>query len=173
MSIKQRGSVEVAASLFVLTDVCCPRRQPFLKIRIARSTLALFATFVVISASGSFVPAQEKPPQKPPRMIQVTAKNFEFEPAVIRMKAGEKIQLKLTSVDRTHGIHINPFPEGGQPNTPPGLSFTYGDDCLKLKKDLTATLEFTAEAPGTYAFSCCKKCGTGHGRMKGQIIVEP
>jgi heme/copper-type cytochrome/quinol oxidase subunit 2 len=53
------------------------------------------------------------------------------------------------------------------------LSFTYGDDCLKLKKDLTNTLEFTAEAPGTYAFSCCKKCGTGHARMKGQIIVEP
>jgi heme/copper-type cytochrome/quinol oxidase subunit 2 len=106
-------------------------------------------------------------------MIQVASKNFEFEPSVIRVKAGEKIQLKLTSVDRTHGIHISPFPAGGQPNTPPGLSFTYGDDCLKLKKDLTATVEFTAEAPGTYAFSCCKKCGTGHGRMKGQIIVEP
>lgn len=141
--------------------------------KIARSVLALFVTFVVISAPASFVPAQEKPSRKPPRMIQVTAKNFEFEPSVIRVKSGEKIQLKLTSVDRTHGIHISPFPEGGHPNTPPGLSFTYGDDCLKLKKDLTDTLEFTAEAPGTYAFSCCKKCGTGHGKMKGQIIVEP
>jgi cytochrome c oxidase subunit 2 len=144
-----------------------------LKTKTARSALALFTAFVVIGASGSFVPAQEKPSQKPARMIQVTAKNFEFEPSAIRVKVGEKIQLKLTSVDRTHGIHINPFPEGGQPNTPPGLSFTYGDDCLKLKKDLTATLEFTAEAPGTYAFSCCKKCGTGHGKMKGEIIVEP
>ena len=163
----------MVASLFELKVVCSLAEEPFLKIKIARSALALFATFVVICASGSFVPAQEKPSQKPARMIQVTAKNFEFEPSAIRVKAGEKIQLKLTSVDRTHGIHINPFPEGGQPNTPPGLSFTYGDDCLKLKKDLTATLEFTAEAPGTYAFSCCKKCGTGHGKMKGQIIVEP
>jgi cytochrome c oxidase subunit 2 len=144
-----------------------------LKIKIARLVLAIFVTFVVIGAPASYVPAQEKPPQKPPRIVQVTAKNFEFEPPVIHMKAGEKIQLKLTSVDRTHGIHINPFPEGGQPNTPPGLSFTYGDDCMKLKKDLTATMEFTAEAPGTYAFLCCKKCGTGHGKMKGQIIVEP
>jgi cytochrome c oxidase subunit 2 len=140
-----------------------------LKIRIGRWILAL----VTLAAWSSFVPAQEKPPEKPPRIIQVTAKNFEFEPSVIRVKTGEKIRLRLTSTDRTHGIHISPFPEGGQPNTPPGLSFTYGDDCLKLKKDLTETLEFTAETPGTYAFSCCKKCGTGHGRMKGQIIVEP
>jgi heme/copper-type cytochrome/quinol oxidase subunit 2 len=141
-----------------------------LKIKIGRWVLALFTT---LGAWSSFVQAQEKPPEKPPRIVQVTAKNFEFIPPVIHMKAGEKIQLKLTSVDRTHGIHINPFPEGGQPNTPPGLSFTYGDDCLKLTKDITATLEFTAQAPGTYAFSCCKKCGKGHRRMKGQIIVEP
>ena len=141
-----------------------------MKIKIGRWILALLTALV---AWSSFAQAQEKPPEKPPRMIQVAAKNFEFEPSVIRVKAGEKIQLKLTSVDRTHGIHISPFPAGGQPNTPPGLSFTYGDDCLKLKKDLTATVEFTAEASGSYAFSCCKKCGTGHARMKGQIIVEP
>jgi heme/copper-type cytochrome/quinol oxidase subunit 2 len=103
----------------------------------------------------------------------VTAKNFEFDPSVIRVKVGEKVQLKIRSLDRTHGIRIDPFPEGRQPNTPPGLSFTYGDDCLKLKKDLTETLEFTAQALGTYAFSCCKKCGKGHGGMKGKIIVEP
>ena len=144
-----------------------------MKIKIARSALALFVAVVAIVASASFVQAQERPPERPPRIIQVTAKNFEFEPSVIRVKAGDKIQLKLTSVDRTHGIRINPFPEGGQPNTPPGLSFTYGDDCLKLQKDVTATLEFTAQAPGTYAFSCCKKCGKWHSRMKGQIIVEP
>jgi len=141
-----------------------------LKIKIGRWILALLIALV---AWPSFVQAQEKPPEKPPRIVQVTAKNFEFAPPVIHMKAGEKIQLKVTSVDRTHGIHINPFPEGGQPNTPPGLSFTYGDDCLKLTRDITATLEFTAQAPGAYAFSCCKKCGKGHGRMKGQIIVEP
>jgi heme/copper-type cytochrome/quinol oxidase subunit 2 len=160
-------------SLFHLKQVSSLGEETFLRIRIAGSVLATFVTLVLIGASGSFPRAQEKPPEKPPRMIQVTAKNFEFVPPVIRVKAGEKIQLKLTSVDRTHGIHINPFPDGGQPNTPPGLSFTYGDDCLKLKKDLTATLEFAAGAPGIYSFSCCKKCGTGHGRMKGQIIVEP
>jgi heme/copper-type cytochrome/quinol oxidase subunit 2 len=140
---------------------------------IAKAPFALLFAFIAIVAAPSFVKAQERPPEHPPRIIQATAKTFEFEPSVIHVKSGEKIQLKIMSVDRTHGIHMNPFPEGGKPNTPPGLSFTYGDDCLKLKKDITETLEFTALEPGTYAFSCCKKCGTGHGRMKGQIIVEP
>jgi cytochrome c oxidase subunit II len=125
-------------------------------------------------ASGALAQeAQEKAPAPPSRVIQMTAKNFEFDPSVIHVKVGEKIQLKITSADRTHGIHINPFPDGRKPNTPPGLSFTYGDDCLKLKEGLRETLEFTAQAAGTYTFSCCKKCGSGHGRMKGQIIVEP
>ena len=136
------------------------------------SVMALIP-FLASTTWFSFVLCQEKPPEHPPRIVPVKAKNFDFEPAVIHVKAGEKIQLKLMSVDRTHGIHIDPFPQGRQPNTAPGLSFTYGDDCLKLPKDLTETLEFTAQAPGTYAFSCCKKCGRGHGTMKGEIIVEP
>ncbi len=144
-----------------------------MKIAMARVAPASFIAIVALISPVLLVQGQEKLAEKPPRIIQVTAKNFEFDPPVIRVKVGEKIQLKLTAVDRTHGIHMDPFPQGRQPNTPPGLSFTYGDDCLKLNKDLTETLEFTAQEPGTYAFLCCKKCGTGHGRMKGQIIAEP
>lgn len=139
------------------------------KIIIARMLLVLvfLAPSIVAQETGKQAAGHS------PRLIQVTAKNFEFEPSEIHVKTGEKVQLKLTSVDRTHGIHIDPFPSGGHSNTAPGISFTYGDDCLKLKKDATATLEFTAEAPGTYQFSCCKKCGTGHGKMKGKIVVDP
>jgi cytochrome c oxidase subunit 2 len=139
------------------------------KIRIPMSIIA--AALLLPSAFGQEL--QEKPPERAPRIIQVTAKNFEFQPSVIHVKEGEKIQLKVTSVDKTHGLHISPFPDGGKPSTPPGLMFTYGDDCLKLKKDLTETMEFIAQDRGTYSFLCCKKCGTGHGRMKGQIIVDP
>jgi cytochrome c oxidase subunit II len=127
----------------------------------------------LLSPSAFAQEPQEKPAERAPRIIQVTAKNFEFEPSVIHVKGGEKIQLKVMSVDKTHGLHISPFRDGGKPNTPPGLTFTYGDACLKLTKDMTATVEFIAQDPGTYSFLCCKKCGTGHGRMKGQIIVDP
>ena len=139
------------------------------KIIIARPMLVL----VFLATSVAAQETDKKAVEHPPRLIQVIAKNFEFEPSEIHVKSGEKIQLKLFSVDRTHGIHVDPFPSGGRPSTAPGISFTYGDDCLKLKKGMTETLEFTAEAPGTYLFLCCKKCGSGHGRMKGKIVIDP
>jgi len=103
----------------------------------------------------------------------MTARNFEFDPPEIHVRQGATVQLLVTSSDRTHGIHISPFPDGGAPNTPAGLSFIDGEDCYKLKKDVQVTIEFTAHDPGSYSFKCCKLCGSGHKRMIGKIVVDP
>jgi heme/copper-type cytochrome/quinol oxidase subunit 2 len=121
-------------------------------------------------------PAKEKPQRSaepPPRIIAMTAKDFEFEPAVIHMKVGDKVRLQVISTDRTHGLHISAFPDGAKANTPPGLAFIFGEDCWKLKKGESVPVDIEATEPGTYSFQCCKSCGTGHKRMKGQIVVEP
>lgn len=119
--------------------------------------------------------AQEtKPrPEKPPRIVSVNAKNFEFDPAVIHMKVDERVELDVTSEDRTHGIHISAFPDGAKANTAPGLSFPNGEDCYKLKKGEVVVIGIVPTEPGTYTFTCCKLCGSGHKKMKGQIIVDP
>ncbi|HEY5283503.1 MAG TPA: cupredoxin domain-containing protein, partial [Polyangia bacterium] len=38
------------------------------------------------------------------RVIKVTAKKFEFKPAVITVKKGELVELELTTSDRRHGF---------------------------------------------------------------------
>jgi cytochrome c oxidase subunit II len=106
-------------------------------------------------------------------MIAMTAKDFEFEPAVIHMKVGDKVRLQVISSDRTHGLHISAFPDGAKANSAPGLAFVFGEDCWKLKKGESVPVDIEATEPGTYSFLCCKLCGSGHKRMKGQIIVEP
>lgn len=111
--------------------------------------------------------------EAPARIIAMTAKDFEFDPAVIHMKVGDKVRLEVISSDRTHGLHISAFPDGAKVNTPPGLAFIFGEDCWKLKKGESVPVDIEATEPGTYSFTCCKSCGTGHKRMKGQIIVEP
>jgi heme/copper-type cytochrome/quinol oxidase subunit 2 len=121
--------------------------------------------------------APKQKPQRsaepPPRIIAMTAKDFEFDPAVIHLKVGDKVRLQVISTDRTHGLHIDAFPDGAKANTPPGLAFIFGEDCWKLKKGESVPVDIEATEPGTYAFLCCKSCGTGHKRMKGQIVVEP
>jgi cytochrome c oxidase subunit II len=119
--------------------------------------------------------AQEIKPQreKPPRVVSVNAKNFEFDPAVIHMKVDERVELDVTSEDRTHGIRISAFPDGANTTTAPGLSFSNGEDCFKLKKGEMAAIGIVPTEPGTYTFTCCKLCGSGHRKMKGRIIVDP
>jgi cytochrome c oxidase subunit 2 len=108
-----------------------------------------------------------------PQEIKMTAKTYEFDPAEVRVKAGTDVKLVIVSADKTHGFRLHAVADGADSHSAPGLILASNEDCAKLKKDEPVTIEFTAKTPGTYSFSCCKFCGTGHGRMHGKIIVEP
>jgi cytochrome c oxidase subunit II len=141
-------------------------------------TIAIMLTFFAPSRGGARGSAAIRPQEpnrqheKPPRIVSVNAKNFEFDPAVIHMKVDERVELDVTSEDRTHGIRISAFPDGAKTNTAPGLSFPNGEDCYKLKAGEMVAIGIVPTEPGTYTFTCCKTCGGGHKKMKGQIIVD-
>jgi heme/copper-type cytochrome/quinol oxidase subunit 2 len=147
---------------------------------LAAAAVLVFVVPVPVHRSAPSAQEEKSPKEKPqrsveppPRIIAMTAKDFEFDPAVIHLKVGDKARLEVISSDRTHGMHISAFPDGAKVNTPPGLAFIFGEDCWKLKKGESVAVDLEATEPGTYSFQCCKSCGTGHKRMKGQIIVEP
>jgi len=106
------------------------------------------------------------------QVIEVTAKRYEYSPAPVHVKAGTKVQLKITATDHDHGFKVATTPDGAAPNGKDGLIFTSAQDCWLLKKGETTTIEFVAQSPGTYTFKCCHTCGLGHRGMKGQIVVE-
>lgn len=106
------------------------------------------------------------------QVIDVTAKKYEYSPSPIRVKQGTKIQLKITATDHTHGFRITPFAVGETKGNP-GLVFSSGEGCVRIEKGHTEMVEFVAQAPGTYPFSCCVHCGWSHRSMKGELIVEP
>lgn len=106
------------------------------------------------------------------QVIEVTAKKYEYSPAPVRVKAGTKVQLKITATDHDHGFKVATTPDGSASNGNAGLIFTSAQDCWLLKKGETTTIEFVAHTPGTYTFKCCHTCGVGHRGMKGQIVVE-
>lgn len=110
---------------------------------------------------------------KPVQEIRMTARSFEFDPPIVHVKAGTNVKVIVTSTDRTHGIRIALFRDGAAGNTPPGLEFVFGQDCFKLRKNDLVEIEFMARDAGAYSFTCCKLCGSGHKKMKGQIIVDP
>lgn len=109
------------------------------------------------------------------QIVQLTAKKYEFAPSSVHVKASTKIQLKITALDRDHGFKCAVVPDGADPSGFPGLDFTspQGNEGWKLKKGRETTIEFVARTPGTYEFRCSVACGIHHGRMKGQLVVDP
>jgi len=88
------------------------------------------------------------------RVVEVQARQFEFEPARIVVEEGEKVRLLVTSEDVPHGIMIM------------GLDI---DENLPPAE--TVAVEFTAPEPGNYHFHCSVYCGHGHDRMHGELTV--
>ena len=87
--------------------------------------------------------------------IDMTAKQWEFEPGIVTVKEGSKVKLNIKSVDVAHGFALPDF----------GVS-------QRLEPGKTEIVEFTADKKGTYTFFCSVACGSGHRSMKGTLVVE-
>lgn len=87
--------------------------------------------------------------------IKMTAKQFAFEPAEVRVPFGRKIRLLVTSADVAHGLAIPAFNVN-----------------VNLAAGQITTIEFIADKKGSYPFFCSVFCGGGHKEMTGTLIVE-
>jgi len=112
------------------------------------SVLLVAGLFAMLAVSL----AQEKPAA---REITMTAKKYEFSPSELRVRQGETVKLSITALDKKHGFKIEAF-----------------DIDRELPKGEVVTIEFTADRVGTFPIACSKFCGFGHGKMKGQLVVE-
>ncbi|MCM8779365.1 MAG: cupredoxin domain-containing protein [Candidatus Omnitrophica bacterium] len=89
------------------------------------------------------------------REVEVKAFQYGFSPDPIIVNKGEKIRLKVTSTDVTHGILIPEYKINV--TLPPGE---------------TKVVEFLADKEGEFMLHCSVYCGIGHGRMHGRLIVR-
>ena len=115
-------------------------------------------------------PTQTAAPQV--KVIEMTAKKYDYTPSEIRVKKGTRVQLRVRAIDRTHGFKIALYPEGAGESGAPGLKFDPQQDNWKLTENEERIIEFVAERAGNYPFKCSVFCGMGHRGMKGVLIVE-
>jgi cytochrome c oxidase subunit II len=112
---------------------------------------AFLSLVLLITAAGSAsrINAQEA------QVIEISAERFSFNPSEIRVKAGTKLEIRLTSEDTMHGFHI------------------LGTDInLELPKRGRGVASVTFQpTTGRYEFQCSRLCGAGHSFMRGVIIA--
>ena len=106
------------------------------------------------------------------KVIEMTAKKYEYSQSEIRVKKGTRVQLKIRATDRTHGFKIAIYPEGSGNSGDPGLKFDPPQDTWRLEENQETVIEFVAQKAGSYPFKCTVFCGMGHKGMKGVLIVE-
>jgi cytochrome c oxidase subunit 2 len=112
----------------------------------------LFGLALAAAASFTLHPAAQTPE---PRVIDVVARRFAFEPAVIEATVGERLRLVIRSADGVHGLEIKKF---------------------KVKKEIPrgttpVTIEFTAAEAGRFPILCSEYCGDEHDAMTGMLVV--
>lgn len=106
--------------------------------------LLLLAVFII----GCVQTQQEK-------MINVVARQFEFEPREILVDKGEVVTIKLTSEDVPHGLGIAEY----------NVNIVTGPGGV-----VEAT--FRADRTGNFTIYCTVFCGTGHPTHKGVLVVR-
>ncbi len=97
-------------------------------------------------------------PAAPPtgRLIRLSAGDFAYSPATLRVNPGDRVTLELTSTDYVHGLYLDGY----------NLNLT-------ADPGQTARLTFTADRPGSFRFRCSVTCGPLHPFMLGKLNVGP
>jgi cytochrome c oxidase subunit II len=92
----------------------------------------------------------------PAQTLQITAKKYSFQPAVIHVKKGSQVVLEISTLDVQHGFQV------------PGLGINES-----IQKGRPTMVSFTApDKAGEYKLECNIICGPGHENMEGKIVVE-
>ena len=116
------------------------------------AVVCLIVDMGAASSSRQAAPA----PSGGPRVIEVIAKRYLFEPAQIDVVEGERVRILVKSGDGLHGFEIKKFkvskeiPRGSDP----------------------VAIEFTATEAGSFPILCSVFCGDGHNDMKGTLVVK-
>ena len=93
--------------------------------------------------------------EQEPRVIEITASQFEFSPSEIEVSVGESVRLLVRSADVAHGLAIPSLGVGA--TIPPGGQ--------------VVAIDFVASEPGRHQMICSVFCGAGHGQMRGTLTV--
>jgi polyferredoxin len=108
--------------------------------------------------------------------LSLEAKKYGYSPSRIIVNKGDKIVLKPTSLDATHGFLLDGHPiEFIMRKGAAFLKYTWEDEDGKLQADWdrVSEVEFVADKAGKFTFRCTQTCGNLHPFMTGELIVRP
>jgi len=114
-----------------------------------------------------------------PRTHHITLKaaKYRYSPARIVVNRGDKIVLKSTSLDVTHGLYLDGYPVEAvlKQKGITYLKYEWEDEegGRQTDWDRVPAIEFVADRAGKFIYRCTRTCGNLHPFMTGELIVRP
>jgi len=122
------------------------------------------------AAAGTLLPSAAPVEE---RRIQMTARQYAYDPPVLHVNRGDTVRLRIRSLDVTHGFYLEAFDINASiiPDSP-YLELTHpsrkGEPAKRAEE-----LVFVADKTGKFRFRCSRVCGNMHPFMQGELIVAP
>lgn len=145
-----------------------------LRPRTALRSLARFAgAAAVVGACAAAGVLLQPVPVPEERRIKMTARQYAFDPPVLRVNRGDTVRLRIRSLDVTHGFYLeafdldaaiipdSPYLEVRRPSRP--------DEPAKKVEEIV----FVADRGGKFRYRCSHTCGSMHPFMQGELVVAP
>ena len=131
------------------------------------------AVLLVVGAGavGGVLLQPSAPPQE--RRVKMTARQYAFDPPVLKVNRGDTVRLRITSLDVIHGMYLeafdinvlivpdSPYLELTRPSRP-------GEPAEKVEEVI-----FVADKTGKFRLRCSHTCGPLHPFMQGELVVAP
>ena len=117
-----------------------------------KTLMTIVIAYAAIGVAVCTVAAGSAAPKE--KVVQLTAKKFEFTPAEITVRKGEPVVLEINSEDVRHGFTLPDFGVRGD-----------------VKPGTVSRIAFTPDKTGRFTFACDVFCGGGHEEMSGTLNV--
>ena len=124
------------------------------KSRIVKFAIVAITSLLILGALFAPLPVAASAPQA--RTIEISARQFAYEPATVHVNRGDTLTFHLESLDAAHGLSVDGY-----------------DVNIQAEPGKSASITFSVDKEGTFKFRCSISCGALHPFMIGELNVEP
>ncbi len=112
-------------------------------------------------------------PEKPVlRNVLIQARQYAFNPPILRVNRNDTLRIQLLSLDVVHGFYLEGYNLDAK--------ITPNQQTFQLKQPLTENswkeaeeIILVVDRVGKFRYRCSQTCGSMHPFMQGELIVEP
>lgn len=127
---------------------------------------------ILLIGCGGLIFAGKQNLMSQERVFNIEARQYAYNPERLRVNRGDKVTIKLTSKDVTHGFYL----EGYDIDAKVRAQYPYfwlrhpskGNEYEQVDQ-----ISFVAKKSGKFRYRCSVTCGYLHPFMQGELIVEP